>query len=184
MDEYDSVIVLSYRHNNGVITDQSKNRVDLGIRLYSESEARSLCFSGKAAKAMESYAKENGFEGRILLEDSSEDTVGNALFTKLEFSRNEKWKNLLVVSSDYHISRVKKIFNFVYAEKFNLDFFGSAGNFPPKDEKSEAEKLEIFLSFFHGIKPGDDMAIIGRLTKSHELYKNRPDLRAQLMGML
>ena len=184
MEEYDSVIVLSYKYNNGVITSQSKHRLDFGKELYSKSVAKSLCLSGRAAKTMENYAMENGFDGKILLEDISLDTVGNALFTKLMFAETERWKNIIVVSSDYHIQRVKEIFNFVYGGSFNLNFFGSGGDFPRYDEKPEAEKLEVFLNSFSGIKSGDDMAIIDRFTQSHELYKNLPNLKSNLMRLL
>lgn len=184
MVEYDSVIILSYKYNNGVITPQSKNRVDLGLELLSKFGANSLCFAGRAAKTMDVYAREKGFEGLSLLEDSSADTVGNALFTKLNFAWNEKWKDLLVVSSDYHIPRVQKIFDLVYGKKFNINYFGSGGDFPPFDEKSESEKLELFLKTFNGAKPGDHKEIAYRLIESHNLYKNRPNLKATLMRQL
>ena len=184
MAEYDAVIVLSYKYNNGVITPQSRNRVDLGLKLNSKFGADSLCFAGRAAKSMGDYAREKGFDGRVLLEDSSRDTVGNAVFTKLEFAWNEGWKDLLVISSDYHIQRVQEIFRFVYGPSFNLNFFGSGGDFPSPNEKSEEEKLENFLNFFKGIKSGDNEAIVYRIAESHELYKNRPQLKATLMRQL
>ena len=64
---------------------------------------------------------------RILLERFAMDTIGNGYFKRVLFAEPMKLRRILVVTSEFHMPRVKKIFNWVYALKpqkikFKVDF--------------------------------------------------------------
>jgi hypothetical protein len=64
---------------------------------------------------------------RILTEISSYDTIGNAHFARLLFTEPLQLKNLLIVTSEFHMPRTKAIFEWVFhlpplPFKYQLDF--------------------------------------------------------------
>jgi hypothetical protein len=52
---------------------------------------------------------------RILTENSSYDTIGNAFFSRMIHAQPCKLKNLLVVTSQFHLERVQTAFQWVYS---------------------------------------------------------------------
>jgi hypothetical protein len=64
---------------------------------------------------------------RILTEISSYDTIGNAHFARLLFTEPLQLKNLLIVTSEFHMPRTKAIFEWIFhlpplPFKYQLDF--------------------------------------------------------------
>ena len=47
---------------------------------------------------------------KIIIELNSRDTVGDAFFSKQNILIGRGWKNLLVVTSDYHVKRTLIVF--------------------------------------------------------------------------
>ena len=121
----DCIIVLSCDiKKDGSIGNETKLRTDKGIELLKKEKAKYVIFSGKdsflsthnlktsLAKSMQIYAIKNGIpKNKILLEEESLDTIGNAFFTKENILKPKKLKNLIVVTCDYHMPRTKYIFN-------------------------------------------------------------------------
>ena len=52
---------------------------------------------------------------RVLQESWSVDTIGNGAFTRLMHADPRQWKRLHVVTSDFHLPRVKAIFEWIFA---------------------------------------------------------------------
>lgn len=113
----DAALILGNRaYLNGEPNPCLTGRVDAGIALAQQGLASSLMMSGGRdyednrieAQVMETYARSQGFKGRILLESRSSSTLEN-----LEFSRPiliaAGVKNVIVVSEPYHMWRVKKL---------------------------------------------------------------------------
>lgn len=62
------------------------------------------------------YLVENGVEHRrILREWSSYDTIGNAYFARVIHTDPRQWRNLVVITSDFHMPRVREIFEWVFS---------------------------------------------------------------------
>ena len=64
---------------------------------------------------------------KILPETSSYDTIGNAYFSRAIHVQPRQWKRLLVITSDFHFTRTKSIFQWVYglgndSKDYQLDF--------------------------------------------------------------
>ena len=65
----------------------------------------------------------------ILREWSSYDTIGNAYFARVVHTTPRQWRNLLVITSDFHMPRVREIFEWVFSldgpqPPYKLDFVG------------------------------------------------------------
>ena len=54
---------------------------------------------------------------QLLTEISSYDTIGNAYFSRLLFSDPGQFQKLLVITSDFHLARVKAAFEWIYSLK-------------------------------------------------------------------
>jgi DUF218 domain len=64
---------------------------------------------------------------RILVETQSYDTIGNAYFSRVIHIDPQRFRRLLVITSDFHLARTQFVFNWVYglAPKsclYNLDY--------------------------------------------------------------
>ena len=106
----------------------------------------------------------------ILCEAKSRDTVGDALFTKIDFAIPNDWRKLCIVTSDYHVVRTKRIFEFVYGKKYRLEVMGSKALRNKRYKSKESRSLNAFNKTFANIPAGNDSAILNRLKNSHPLY--------------
>lgn len=75
----------------------------------------------------------------ILKEWGSYDTIGNAWFGFVNYVIPFGWKNIVVVTSDFHMPRVQKLFNWVKS-LFNLD---CVITFVPSPDNMDDEILEL-----------------------------------------
>lgn len=70
----------------------------------------------------------HGFDAcRILVETASWDTVGNAYFLRVIHTDPRGWRRLLVISSEFHLPRIKALFSWVFglapvAPPYQLNF--------------------------------------------------------------
>ena len=130
----DVVVVLgdSVDSKKGNSEDQRK-RVDQGILLFHTKKAKFLLFCGgfgrhfnttkiSLAKHMKQFAVEKGVLGRnILLENKSFNTIENLIFAQ-NILNTRKFKRILIVSSDWHIARVKLISRYVFRKGYSVTF--------------------------------------------------------------
>lgn len=58
---------------------------------------------------------------RLFAESSSYDTIGNALFARLLHTEPRGWRQLLVITSEFHAGRTKAIFDVVFGLPFSKD---------------------------------------------------------------
>lgn len=61
-------------------------------------------------------------ENKIIKEEESQDTIGNAYFLKEKVVMPHHFKNILVVCADYHLKRVRYIFTKVFGTRYDLTF--------------------------------------------------------------
>lgn len=175
------------------LTDETISRVYRSVCIYKLGRASSITMSGAHnpsnrtkldercthAFAMAAYALNDGVpEDDIFIEDFSLDTVGQAIFTRAALAVPKKWKSMVVVSSDYHMPRVKSIFDFVYGGSCGLSYESAPTNEAIRAERGakEPERLATFQKQFEGILPGDFAAIVHRLLdseKGHGFYNGK-----------
>ncbi|MEK6935023.1 MAG: YdcF family protein [Nanoarchaeota archaeon] len=185
-DKYDAIIVLPYLTlPNGLPSEENQDRLDKAIELFKKGNIDFFIVCGKNdhnskqpithAKSMEDYAISKGIpESVILKEEKSVDTVGHPIFIKNEIIKQRNWKKLIVVSSDYHIQRVKKIFDFILGEDFSIDYISSKTNKnTPEIIKKESNSLQVFHNTFKDVNSGDYESILERLYEKHPLYNKK-----------
>lgn len=178
----DAIIVLAnLMDTNGVLNDESVMRLKMGVDCFKSRNARCMVTSGWAYRpdseicigsAMAKFLNvELGMpEARILVDLSARDTVGDALFTKMNVVMPNEWSSFIVVTSDYHLQRTKDIFSFIYGPGFQIEVFGIKTT-PTADQiANEFASLEAFRKTFCDVKPGDTHSIARKLIQCHPYY--------------
>ena len=180
--EYSVIIVLANLMDiNGVLNDESSDRMDLAISKYKESKAPFIITCGwnyrsdtsiKIADAMKEYAVNTGNipSANVLTELNSRDTVGDAIFTKNNFAIQKGLKKLLIITSDYHSSRVKEIFSFIYGKEYEIDVKGAYTSYCKDKQEGERKSLLAFYETFKNVEAGDNIKINKCLSSIHPFY--------------
>lgn len=109
---YDIGIVLGAALWNGQPSPALKERCNLAIELYHRGQVDRLILSGglgengiSEAEGMRQYLVERGVKNEhLILEDRSTNTKENLLFTS-KILQNEKSKQLVLITHDYHMYR-------------------------------------------------------------------------------
>jgi|SRR3989344_1823599 len=190
--KYDTVVLLSHKLNpDGSMTSQGISRLNGCVDLYRKNIASTITVSGNYTRKrydnnnvkdsdfyiyIKDYliSKKNIPSKNVFLEMVSLDTIGNAVFTKKDIVLPNGWKKLIILSNDYHMNRVKKIFNFVFGDGYELLFYGvktDNNDIYLRTPEEEEDSLQFFLRNFKDVKAGDDARILERLYKFHSLYK-------------
>lgn len=173
-----AVIILGNKLQSNQLNPELKGRMDCGINVFKTYSANVLILSGgrsnpvievEECELMKNYAIQNGVdEEKILLEKSSLDTIGNAVFTRKIIDSIPGFLKIFIVTSCYHKERACYIFNKCYGNHFELNF-NNCYDYPGNAEH-EQKSLNLAMKFFEDIEPGNFEKISNRLYKSHLLY--------------
>jgi len=181
--KYDVGIILSHwLKEDGSLSDETRERVDLGIDLLERGVVGGLVMTGdhkergrqfkyKLCTAMKNYAVSWGVDPKAIFEeDVSLETVGNLFFSKIGIIKPMGYSNVAIVSHDHHITRSREIAQVMYGTDYKLGFFGveSLG-------KVDVSNLDAFRKTFEGVRPGDDEAILKVILEKHGVYNKEPD---------
>ena len=177
---YDCIIVLANEMDiDGNLNHDSLSRVNQSVKSYFVNPSSYLITCGWnyrkdtnlcIGNVMRDNAIKSGIPpDKIITELNSRDTVGDAFFTKQNVLIGRGWKNLLVVTSDYHVKRTSIVFKFIYGSGYNIDVIGSDSQ---KDDNtfSEIKSLKSFKKTFRNLKSGDDYKIYERMLDKHPFY--------------
>ena len=175
--KYDAILVLSGGIiKEGKLTEWSKRRLDKAIELYKgeyiiplsawtvhkplvrDKEGFPLLESDVAAR----YLIEKGINRKkIIKENTSYDTIGNAFFARIMYTDIRKFRKLLIITSEFHMPRTKEIFEWVFKLKpkkpYKLEFLSasdkgiSKGILEPRIKK-ERERLKELRKLIRRIK--------------------------------
>ena len=179
---YSAIIVLGHLMDRaGTLNDESSARMDVAIQAFQNQEANLIVTCGwpyredsdlPIADAMKSFAILNGNvpENAIITEVNSRDTVGDAIFTKINVVDKNNWKNFLVVTSDYHCRRTQEIFAFIYGESYQIEVRPAATGKLDSLKNNELESTKVFRNTFKNVPQGDTAAIFERLIDQHPYY--------------
>ncbi len=177
---YDAIIVLANLMDpTGKLNDETLARLTKATDLLKAGSAPVIVPCGWAyrndseiciADAMATHAKDAmGIEkSKIIVETTSRDTVGDAIFTKRNLANLRNWKSVVVVTSAYHAERSQEIFSFVYGQP--IEVVSAVSPDTPALRASEETSIEAFRATFSGVDAGDDAAIFERLTSRHPFY--------------
>ncbi|EEA03768.1 GCN5-related N-acetyltransferase [Burkholderia sp. H160] len=180
--QFDAAIVLANQMDaQGQINDETRARMDCAVALYQARRVALVVTSGWAyrndtaislAEAMRRYAIEaHDLDGNVVVaQNSARDTVGDAVFTKLRLALPLRWSRVMVVTSTYHGARALEIFSFVYGPGFHVALSTAGSPDTAALREAEARSRAAFARTFEGVAPGDDAAIVARLSTRHPLY--------------
>ncbi|RKD23117.1 hypothetical protein BEP19_12915 [Ammoniphilus oxalaticus] len=116
----DAVIVLS----------GGSGRIEHGLELMNEGYADHLILSNGLSSDLKKKANNVLSSSSIVIEDQASSTLENAMFTK-EIMMKRNWRSAIVVSSDYHMRRVKYLFDRTYrGSDIELTFVASKSRHP------------------------------------------------------
>ncbi len=188
--KYDVAVVLSHELEGRELSEQSKRRVQVGVGFYKDKLAENLLMSGEhknkgkkykitLAQAMAKYAfKFKVPKKHLFKEELSLETVGQLIFSKLIIDK-KKWKNILVISHDYHRDRVVEIISVVFDSNYKVDFAEVKSRFDFKQKEEimfkEGASKEIFKKTFQDVEPGNNRELLDVLLGEHEIYKKEPE---------
>ena len=165
----------------GQLNQESSSRIDMAIKAFYEMQVSYIITCGWAyrndssiaiADAMKQYAVKTWKinPNTILTERNSRDTVGDAIFTKRNIVLKREWKNILVVTSDYHVPRTRKVFNYIYGKQYSIKVIGADTDIANEKLENEKSSIVAFYKTFEGIEAGDDALINRRLFEKHPYY--------------
>lgn len=176
----DAIIILGSGINqDGSLPGNLKLRVSKGVQLYTQGLAKNIVMSGNysfwlddsreipfrsEASAMREYALMLGVpETDIFIEEKSKDTLGNAFFTKIDYLEKNDWKQVMVVTSDFHLKRTKFVFDHVLGPQYAIEYYPVLLDLSA-DERREKEAQEtnttnILRALMRDIPSGDTEAI-------------------------
>ena len=132
MISFDAIIVLSGGINDdGSLFEWTRTRCDKAIELFSGNEFIIVSSAGTVhkpfktdsegfcyyeANAMADYIAGKGIpKDKILVENLSLDTIGNAYFTRTVHTDPAGLRKLCIITSEVHMPRAKSIFEHVFA---------------------------------------------------------------------
>lgn len=202
----DAIIILGSGINqDGSLPDNLKLRVSKGVQLYTQGLAKNIVMSGNysfwlddsreipfrsEASAMREYALMLGVpETDIFIEEKSKDTIGNAFFTKIDYLEKNDWKQVMVVTSDFHLKRTKCVFDHVLGPQYAIEYYPVLLDLSA-DEKQEKEAQEtnttnILRALMRDMPSGDTGAIREAMYRKHPGYAVNPEISFdQLREML
>jgi len=179
--KFDCIIVLANEMDKeGNLNLESTARIKLACDSYFNKRSTTLITCGWNYRkdsnlfigdVLKNYAVNLGVPSeKIITELNSRDTVGDAFFTKSNILKNNGWKNLLIVTSDYHVFRTSSIFKFIFGIQYEIKVIGAAGFDSIEKQKSEKRSIAAFERTFENIKSGDDQEIYERLSTQHPFY--------------
>jgi uncharacterized SAM-binding protein YcdF (DUF218 family) len=185
MPNYDAILVPGGGvREGGLLPTWVERRLDLAIRLREQSYIVTLS-AGTTHRPPPRDA--NGYPifesiaaaryliaagvppDRILAETHSWDTVGNAFFSRVVHLEPQGLRNLLVITSDFHLPRTELAFNWVYGLKpeqaqYEIHFVGVAD--PDMDPSVLHERREKERKSLEGLAP-----LTRRLTTMRDFHR-------------
>jgi len=191
MERSDVAIVLGYKlKNEKKLPRVLVSRLNLAINLYKKGIVRKLIMSGgitnpklkiSEAEAMRQYVlKQNVKDIDIIKDEKSKDTIGNAYFIKNFILKPCNFKKLVVISSDFHLVRMKYVFKKTLGRNYKIKFLSSRSLdislILYKVTGLEQKLFDLTKLFFGDVKEGDDMTIRNKLFSFHPEYANKEQI--------
>lgn len=119
--------------DEGLLPYDVQTRADKAIELLKGKYLKKLIITGGCsnpkfqkkteAKLIKSYLiKKSIKKSAIILEEQARDTIGNAVYAKEIILKKKLPKNIVIITSNYHIKRALRLFEHVFGDRYI--FFG------------------------------------------------------------
>jgi len=183
-EKFDCAVILGFKlKKKNKIPSVLKSRLNVAIRLYKKGLFEKFVVVGgmtnknldiTEAEAMKRYLIRKGIHSRnILKEETSLDTIGNAFFLKQKILNPRMWKNLIVITSDFHLERTRIIFGKIFGKGYKMKFIGSKSldisTFLYKISGVERDLIELTKSVLKKVN-GNNEQIKRMIKEFHMLY--------------
>ena len=179
--EFDYIIVLANEMDRyGRLNDESLNRLNYAQQQFINKRSNTIITCGwdyrkdsdlVIADVFKDYFLKNGIPKKnIVTEINSRDTVGDAIFSKINIVKNSNCKSILVVTSYYHVERTKMIFDFIYGANYSIKVEASDDISSDTLTEKEKKSINVFKTTFKGVEVGNDMKIYERIRAQHPFY--------------
>lgn len=127
------------------------------------------------AAIMKKHAASLGVDPqRILLENDSRDTLANATFTKKHYLAPRQLRNIVVVTSSFHIPRAEYLFRKVLGPDYIITFVSAGGEVKPGRLIKEDRSLAFGKALLDTAPDGDDDEIQRRMSEWLHPYAKYP----------
>jgi uncharacterized SAM-binding protein YcdF (DUF218 family) len=108
---------------------------------------------------------------RVVIEDESRDTIGNALLTAVRYLKGIEPRPLAVITSPFHLERATETFRHVLGYPWQIEAVASDET---DDDVARAARETLFLQettrFFAHVRPGDFVTMARRLRDRWPYY--------------
>jgi len=197
--KFDAIIILGGGINkDGTLLEITVSRLEKGIELFRKNTSAYVIVSGAygfmldyipqktEARIMKEYLEKEGLpKEKIILEEESKDTLGNAYFTKLNVLEPKKWYKVIIVTSDFHLERTKYIFKKVFGNKYKIEFITSSSDLTKQVikrlETRERKVLKILKKWLKNVKIEDNKSINRLLYTIHPAYAKNPKVTKETL---
>ena len=161
----------------------SKTRIRKALKLLKKNKIQKLILSGKCsygvskkteAKLFQDFLIKRGINNnKLLLEENSRDTIGNAVYSKKIVIKHKLPKNIVVITSNYHLSRALMIFKHVFGNEYNITGVSSRPILPHFFLKKfkEWEKKEVNRLLLLKVPIGNHVKAEKLIKKHLPMYK-------------
>ena len=108
---------------------------------------------------------------RILLEDESRDTIGNAVLVAARYLRGLEPRSIYLITSPFHLQRAAETFRHVLGFAWQVQAVAADETQDDLDRAAnETRDLQETTAFFEGTRPGDLPAIAKKLRERDPHY--------------
>ena len=118
------------------------------------------------------YLLSKGIKDKFIKTDiNSRDTVGDAVFSKINFVDTYNIDSLIVVTSDYHVLRTKQIFQSIIP--IDIEVLGCNTSQRSHSNSSEVDSLEAFHQTFKYTNFQCNDSLLETLRYNHPFYNGK-----------
>ena len=183
--KYDAMMVLGASLNlDGSLVETDTARLDKVVSMYKEGSTGAVIVCGSRgykaveestlteARAYADYLEQQGVPGgAIYLEEESQESLGNVLFTKMYILAQHDWTNLLVLPTYNHATeRIEYILKKVLGSEYEWDILRVGENKDAANMEREAKSLNLTKDINDQYSDGDHESIYEGLMATHPAY--------------
>lgn len=168
----------------GQIPAHVYQRLDKALELYKKYPSSKIILTGKysflyrkekppttEAARMSEYLLQQGIpKSDLLLEDKSKNTFANAYYLKKNFLVPQKIFAATIITSHFHIARVKYIFQKVFGSSYRFEFIAIQEQLSKDEEEKVVDRQKMLLlqtkKFLSSMKDGDHEFLKGKFYKA------------------
>ncbi len=190
-----TIVILGEGINTkGQLPKQVKRLLDKGIKIFGKHKDAKILLSGRysflypkdkipkktEAEAMRDYLLKFGVpKKKIYLDKKSKDTIGYPYYTKKLYFLPKKERKALIITSDFHLKRVKFVFKKIFGKNYQFKFISVPIPFKGKKRIEIFKRQEVLLQktkkILAKMKSGDHNFLKGKLYKIKYYKEKRPD---------